>query len=197
MQPCDRNKKKHENYTWCKLNIIHAEWKNRNLLETEIIFFVLVGENDITNLDKFKRALWDRIRKDITLWKEHFVASDKHRFKSSQKDDTLLLDKKQFSLSKSPVKLRYLVEKPLLEISNVENVFLIVSKTILNHNTDEFVTYLENPIGKNKNHLVYRFTFEAKHIYWLFDPEDFSYSFRLEKLSMNFCGDADVELGYK
>jgi hypothetical protein len=41
-----------------------------------------------------------------------------------------------------------------------------------------------------------RFTFKAKHMYWLFDPEDFSYSFRLEKLSMNVCGDADVKLGY-
>jgi hypothetical protein len=196
LQPCDRNTNTHENFTWCKLNIIHAEWTNRNLLEREIIFFVLVHENDINNLDKFKRALWDRIRKDMTLWKEHFVASDKNRFKSSQKDDTLLLDKKPFSLSKSPVKLRYPMEKSLLEISNAENVFLIISKTILNQNTNEFVTYLQNPIGKNKNHLVYRFTFEAKHMYWLFDPEDFSYSFRLEKLSMNVCGDADVKLGY-
>lgn len=172
---------------FCKLNLIHSEWKNRNLLEKKLIFFIL-SENTDFDSEQAKKTLWDLIRKAINLWNEHFEDQCGCKFENSQKEDTLIFNKQAYSLSKSPVKMRFPMEKTLSEFGDTDNVFLLISKGLLYENVHDYITFLERPIGKKKPFMQYRFTFETDHKYWLFDPEDFSHGFKLEYIPRNCCG---------
>lgn len=181
--PCEMGTFENQELQNCKLNLIHSDWKNRNALEKKIIFFVLSMEDDFPD-DRSRSSLWDLIRKNLQLWHEHFTPTDKKSIKiSPQREDALIMNEKTLLLSKGNVKMRYLLEKTLEELFCVDNVFLIISKNVLQKEATVFSTCAENPRKKNCTKL--NFTFSPTHKYWIFDPDDYSYGFKLNQIQMH------------
>lgn len=171
----------------CNLNFFHCDWKNRNILERRLIFFVLSNECDF-DIERAKKSVWDLIRKNMSLWQTHFSKKSKDEFTTSQKDDTLFHNKQPFALSKSPLKMRFLMEKQLSEISDIENTFLLIDKSVRQKDVHSYTSLIEKPYRKKGDFIKYSFSFNSKHKYWLFDQQDFSYGFKLQNLPVNVCG---------
>lgn len=171
----------------CNLNFFHCDWKNRNILERRLIFFVLSNECDFDN-ERAKKSVWDLIRKNMTIWQTHFSKRSKDEFTTSQTDDTLFYNKQPFALSKSPLKMRFLMEKQLSEISDIENTFLLIAKSVRQKDVHSYTSLIEKPYGKKGDFIKYSFSFNPKHKYWLFDQQNFSYGFQLRNLPVNVCG---------
>jgi hypothetical protein len=179
--PCEMGTFENQELQNCKLSLIHNDWKKRNALEKKILFFVLSIEDEFQN-DRARSSLWDQIRKNLQRWHEHFTPPDKQLIEiSAQKEDALILNKKTISLSKGNVKMRYLMEKTLEEVACADNVFLIISKNILQKEATIYSTFAEIPRIKHSTKL--NFTFSPTHKYWIFDPDDYSYGFRLNQIS--------------
>jgi hypothetical protein len=98
----------------------------------------------------------------LQQWHKHFTHTDKKLIEiSAQKEDALILNKKTLFLSKGNVKMRYLMEKTLEELFCVDNVFLIISKNVLQKEATVYSTCAENPRKKKCTKL--NFTFSSTH----------------------------------
>ena len=171
----------------CKLNIIHCNWTKPNELEKKIVFFTITDEDEY-NTNEAMKTLWDRIRKNIHCWYEHFQEPDKDLFTiKKQKDDCLVTKTKVISLPQSPLKMRYIMEKSVSDMHKFSNVFLLIDKNLIKSGT---VGYCSNLIkaqtDKKKN--PYLFGFDTAHKYWLFDPSNYAYGFKLQNITRDKCG---------
>lgn len=171
----------------CKLNIIHCNWTKPNELEKKILFLTITDEDEY-NTKEEKKTLWDRIRKNIHCWYEHFQEPDKDLFTiKKQKDDCLVTKSKEISLPKSTLKMRYIMEKSVSDMHKFSNVFLLIDKNLIKSGTVGYCSNLSNTQSVKKKN-PYLFGFDTAHKYWLFDPSNYAYGFKLQNITKDKCG---------
>lgn len=179
----------------CLLTIIHSDWKDRNVFEKKMLFFILTDcpDGQENCLDKKHGSfLWNKIRKHTHTWLDHFTEEDKTMFKiSRQREDSVFLNNKAITLSKGHVKMRYILESNVEALGQSDYVFLLINKNILLKDTDCYCTYLENP-GKKKAIELF-FTLKPSFKYWTYVPDDSSFDFVLECIPSELCGQRPVD----
>lgn len=177
----------HDNDVNCKLNIIHCNWTKPNDLEKRLLFIVLSAVNDFT-CDGSRKTIWDKIGKNMASWYQYLSDADKSIFETNkQKDDCLLYKGKPISLPKAPLKMRFMMEKDVDEMLKYRNIFMLIDKNLLTPTTEGYCTNLVNP-DNVKHKTIYTFGFDSSQKYWLFDPSDYAYGFRLKQIHIASCG---------
>lgn len=172
--------------TFCDLRIFHSNWKKRNILEKRLIFFIL-SENGEFDTTPAKKTVWELIRSNMKVWHSLFSSKSKDDFEKTEREDTLVYvyNKLPYVLTKSSLKMRYLMEKPLKEISDIENTFLLISKSLFQKDGHSFMSLIEKPYGQQSNFLKYSFFLNPNQKYLWFDHACISYGIKMSNHQKN------------
>lgn len=83
--------------------------------------------------------------------------------------------------------MRYIMEKSVSDMLKFSNVFLLIDKNLIKSGTVGYCSNLfKTPTDKKKN--SYLFGFDTAHKYWLFDPSNYAYGFKLQNITRDKCG---------
>ena len=79
------------------------------------------------------------------------------------------------------------MEKSVSDMLKFSNVFLLIDKNLIKSGTVGYCSNLfKTPTDKKKN--SYLFGFDTAHKYWLFDPSNYAYGFKLQNITRDKCG---------
>ena len=164
----------------CKLKLIDTSWTKCDQFKKKILFFVLCQELQYTNQHQ-EEGLWEQVRIHTKLWVDICSENDKD-LQLDQQKLAVSSESKDICLFESTSNWKYLMEKELDDIKRFYHCILLVSKQ-LNIEDNSYKIELN---AKNKKPVFFHFSVEEKCDYRLFDPEDYTYGFRIAPQTQSY-----------